>query len=499
MKLLFITPGQQAKQGKRSDVYIFNASHVYYWILLGVWIWSAVGCTFPGGDRPPPQIKLIIQNTLPIKRTDVPIIVTLEELREVAPDFSFDAYLVVSGAPPTEIHSQADDTNYDGQKDELVFLVDLEPQETKEASIRYAPGNQMAVTLEFTKRTRTGIFPEMKGLAALESELIAYLLNSNGAIQAYGKKAELLFSLESRFQSDLNYRSPISAELWQAFENNGVSLSRNTTIEIQKPDSSWLITDPHDKQKYVVTKGDTHLNIYRAKRLSINRLVHQIATQSHEDENVMTPLTPAYGLIGCGGFALWDKTDQKLIQPPDTNDYVRVLADGPVRSVVQRIIPNWQLQTGTIHLVSTIVIYAGHEWAEHRIKIQGLESRYCIATGIPNHGIKPVKNATEGWLWTWGEQGTITSPTKLGIGAIYPADQWDSFQNSVTTGSQTASFIVLINPGEEGKVIYRFFCVWGEGEIGIQTQEEFDQYVEIMAADIQTPPRIKFLPQPQAK
>jgi hypothetical protein len=58
---------------------------------------------------------------------------------------------------------------------------------------------------------------------------------------------------------------------------------------------------------------------------------------------------------------------------------------------------------------------------------------------------------------------------------------------------------VLINPGEEGKVIYRFFCVWGEGEIGIQTQEEFDQYVEIMAADIQTPPRIKFLPQPQAK
>ena len=128
---------------------LYSLKRIFYLYLgFGLLLLWIVGCNFPGDqNRDIPQIQLTIQNTLPVKRVNVPIVLSLAELRQIAADFSFDAYLVVSGQPPAEIEipSQADDTNYDGQKDELVFLVDLEPQETKGVTIRYAPDFQLPV------------------------------------------------------------------------------------------------------------------------------------------------------------------------------------------------------------------------------------------------------------------------------------------------------------------------------------------------------------------
>ncbi len=465
----------------------------YCCLLLGIWIWSLIGCDFSSKNRTPPQIKLTIQNTLPIKRLNVPIVLTLEELRSVGSDFSFDAYLVDSGQQRTEIHSQVDDMNYDGKKDELVFLVNLAPRETKEVTIRYAPNYQIPLTLEFPKRTRSGIFPEFNGFAALESELIAYVLNNNGSTQAYGKWEKLLFNIEPHFQSELDYRNSISAELRQSFENNGLGLSQNITVEVRTPDSNWLIIDQNNKQQYSVLKEENQLNVYKAKELSIDRFIGQTESRSGAEEDVMIPLTPSHGLIGCGGFALWDKINQELISPMDADDYVRVLADGPVRSVVQRIIPNWPLHTGTIQLTSTIMIYAGHQWGEHHIEAPGLTSRYCIATGVPNDGFNLDKNATEGWLWTWNQPAITSPPTKLDMGVIFPADRLEAFQELVSTGPNTNTYTVLMDPSDNANLVYRFSCVWRTDEINVQ--EEANQYVQFAAADFRTPPVIKFLPQ----
>ena len=60
----------------------------------------------------------------------------------------------------------------------------------------------------------------------------------------------------------------------------------------------------------------------------------------------MIPLASEMNLIGCGGFALWDENNRKLIAPTEAMDYVRVIADGPIRSVIQRIIPNWRVSGG---------------------------------------------------------------------------------------------------------------------------------------------------------
>ncbi len=411
---LFTNSEKERKLCKRPHLYhLKRAFHYLGFGLLLLWI---AGCNFPGGqNRDIPQIQLTIQNTLPVKRVNVPIVLSLAELRQVASDFSFDAYLVVSGQPPAqiEIPSQADDTNYDGQKDELVFLVDLESQETKGITIRYAPDNQMSVTLGFTRQTRAGIFPELEGFAALESEWIAYLLHSNGSIDAYGKK----------------------------------------------------------------TKG-----------LFLDQFVRQTTKPSDSDEEILTPLLTTAGARGGSGYGLWDMDAQTLIPFENQRDYVRILADGPVRSIVQRIIPDWALSSDLeISFTSTFSIYAGHQWGEHRINAQGLGDRYRVAIRLPNRGNTPVRNKKDGWVWNW-EAETPNTP-ESGFGVIYPVERFDTFLNSEV--GQT----ILMQLDHHDEVFYRIVSALGEEPAEIATPEAFEQYVQAMATEIRTLPVIQFTPQ----
>ena len=409
---LFTNSEKQWKLRKRDHLYnLKRASHYLGFGLLLLWI---VGCTFPGDqNRDIPQIQLTIQNTLPVKRVNVPIVLSLAELRQVASDFSFDAYLVVSGLPPaeTEIPSQADDTNYNGQKDELAFLIDLEPQETKSVTIRYAPDNQVSVTLGFTRRTRAGIFPELGGFAALESEWVAYLLQPNGSIDAYGKK----------------------------------------------------------------TKG-----------LFLDRFVRQMTTPSDSDEEILTPLFTTKETNNSSGFGLWDTDTQGLISAENQRDYVRVLADGPLRSVVQRITPNWVLPSNReISFTSTFSIYAGNQWGEHRIEAKGLGGGHRIAIRLPNRGGTPFRNQKDGWVWSWETEAN----REMGFGVVFPADGFDAFQGS------WAGNAILMELDEHDEVFYRFASTLGAEEVEIATQDAFEQYVQAMATEIRTPLVIRFTPQ----
>ena len=391
---------------------------------LLLWI---VGCNFPGGqNRDIPQIQLTIQNTLPVKRVNVPIVLSLAELKKVAPDFSFDAYLVISGHPPAEIEipSQADDTNYDGQRDELVFLVDLEPQETKGVTIRYAPDNQVSITLGFTRRTRAGVFPELEGFAALESEWVAYLLHSNGSIDIYGKKKKGLF---------------------------------------------------------------------------LDQFVRQLTAPSDSDEEVLTPLFTAKEMEDGSGFGLWDTAAQTLISSENQRDYVRVIADGPVRSIVQRIIPNWVLSSDReVSFTSTFSIYAGHRWGEHRVKVQGLGDGYRIAIRLPSRRITSVINEKEGWVWSWETE--TQANREIGFGLTYPVDGFDTFLDS-----EAGNTILLMKLDQYDEVFYRFAsALEGEEaeiatqeaeEVTIVTQEAFEQYIQATATEIRTPPVIRLTAQ----
>lgn len=461
-------------------------------------------CTMPGGNQKISKIRLSIQNTLPIQRKKVPIVLTGAQLRKVNPDFTFKAYSVVTGKAPREvmIPAQADDLDYDGERDQLCFLLDLEKEETKEISILYDPNVKATLTLDINKQTRAAIFPELDGVAAMESNLIAYLLKPNGAFIAYGKRRAELFSVDTMFQPELDYERPLSPELRHHFETNGITLSQQVQVEIEKPEQQWVVRDLENQEVYFVRKSynieigleqepttEGQLDIVQAIGLSLNTLLKP------ETPN-MIALNHSEGLIGCGGIALWHKQEGEMIPLPTEGDYVRILADGSIRSIVQRIVPEWNVQGEIYRLTSTIFIYGDHPWIEHHIHIDGeLPTDYAFITGIPypngTYG-EYGEDVKQGWVWSWGTDPSGTGT--LGVALIVLASR--DPQDAGLDASQTefSSLPVMLTPSAEGRLNYRTFAIWGGGIDGIETKSEFVEHVQITTTALKTPPHIKFLP-----
>lgn len=457
-------------------------------------------CTMPGGNQNISKIRLSIQNTLPIARKNVPIVLTGAELRNVNPDFSFKAYSVVTGKAPPEviIPAQADDLDYDGELDQLCFLLNLGEGETKEVSILYAPSIRATFTLDINKQTRAAIFPELNVVSAMESNLIAYLLKPNGAFTAYGKKRMKRFSLNTMFQGELDYEGPLSPELRSHFESNGITLSQEVQKEVTKPDQQWILRDLENQETYFIRKSyssgvsslgqqtatDGQLDVVESIGLSLNKLLDPETTD-------MFPLNSPEGLIGCGGIALWDKATEVMTPLPSDGGYTRILANGAIRSVVQRILPEWNINGETRRLTSTTFIYAENPWIEHHIHIDGnLPTNYAIATGIPNlQGANSV-DREQGWIWSWGTdpRGIDT----LGIALIVPIVQEVAFSDP--DASEKPIIPVVLTPDANGRLNYRTFAIWGGGIDGFETETEFTNHIQVTTTAWTTPPVVKFLP-----
>ncbi len=77
---------------------------------------------------------------------------------------------------------------------------------------------------------------------------------------------QLLFTLESEFQSHLN-NDKISEQLQKKFEENQVWLSPDTLIEIKEKGKEWLVNDKLNKQKYSIRKAGDKLDVHREENM----------------------------------------------------------------------------------------------------------------------------------------------------------------------------------------------------------------------------------------
>ena len=315
-----------------------------------------IGC-IPKGNQQAPQIKLTIRNTLPIDRKNVPVIISIDQFKQVAPDFSFRAFMVIEENTDPQnprqndepIHAQVDDTDYDGERDQLVFLIDLATTEAKTVFVRYVSEtaeNQMPLTFGFTKQTRAGIFPHLNALAAIESELNVYLLKANGAISVFAKKTEKL-ELNRLGQGEDNNKQPNTIELKRTEDLIGYG---GFVLRMRNNDKQY-VPHPKDSSPY---------------------------------------------------------------------QHIRVIMDGPVRSTIERIIPSCTVGDKEIELTETLSIYGKSRFVEHRIKIQGSLEGILIETGIPKSKDNQVDDK-KGLIQSWqdailGQSGE----GQIGVGLVYP-------------------------------------------------------------------------------
>jgi hypothetical protein len=415
-----------------SKLYKQNIYHFLLWSIFLTVAFLISSCAYPGGRGKVPEIRLTIENPLPIKRTDVPIILKLDDLKKVADNFSLNMFWVTTADKSQDIPSQADDINFDGKRDELVFLIDLEPQQIKEIIIMYTPQDatitpgyqNMTITLGYPNRVQAGVFPELKGIA-WESELIMYRLpfNERTAVDVFCKE----------------------------------------------------------------TKG-----------LSFARLISDIPA----GRQTSMPVQPIGNWSGCGGFALWD--GQTLI-PVDYQSarYPRIIANGPIRTVVQVVFENWKFRSDALKVTSTFSIFGGQQWSKHHLKIEGNSTSIQIATGLPQpENIRVIQNEKEGFIYTWGKQSNWSSSDELGLSIIYPTNYFDSYKENLSAKGiekQIPNRAVILNLNEERQLQYYFMAAWNRGESSVKSEQDFANLVKFTAAEINAPPIVKILPRTSTK
>ncbi len=444
-----------------------------------------IGCTFPGSKKDTNRIRFTIQNTLTEPQKNIPINLSLERLRTVKSDFSLKAFSVVTGKAPKEamIPAQADDLDYDGVRDQLTFLLDFIPQETKEISILYDPDVQATFTLEVKKQSRAGIFPELDASGAIESDLMAYILKADGSVVPYGKRRVDLFSVDGMFQNELDFNDQLTPEFRQHFESNNIQLTQTPQaldIEIITPEFSWIIHDFDNQEDYYIRKSDEQLNLYKSIGLSLNQLLT-------DDNTTFVPLTSQETIIGCGGYVIYNKVSRKIFSLNNQNDYVRILANGGMRSVIQRVLPEVKILGEKYKMTISTFIYSRNTWINQTIHFdKQLSSDIALAVGIPKFESEFGIDEELQLIWSWGTDPNGSHP--LGYALFYDEPKSDGIIEI-----DPSILSISLKPNERGHIYYRVLSIWDGGINTILTKTEFLKYLKNMRTIMENKPTINFI------
>jgi len=319
-------------------------------LLAALWIVPALCASSAQGASQIKNIKVAISNPGDHPRKAADIVISITEIRKVAPDFTPGAMVVTASDASTveqdasatqteELPSQVDDLDGDGKGDELAFQIDLAPHQTRIVTVSY--GNQDRIWRlrgDYQQRTAALFSRKIEGLG-WESERVAFRVyfDSRNAIDLYGKR-----------------RPSLQLGMYAS------------------PDYTYHDESPEGRDIYKI--GDA---------------------------------------IGIGSVAAM--VDGKTIKVAEVKERKwRIVASGPVRTILELEYDGWNAGGKIIDLRSRITQWAGERGFTHTIFAKSADDIEFV-TGLPaKPGIEPAtsgKDSPAAWMATWGEQVVAPGPT----------------------------------------------------------------------------------------
>jgi len=327
-----------------------NLNPMHKKLLAALWIVPVLCETSAQGAPQIKNIKVAISNPGDHARKAADIVLSIAEIRKVAPDFTPGAMIVAASDASTveqdasstqteELPAQADDLDGDGKADELAFQIDLAPRQTRIVTVSY--GNQESIWRlrgDYEQRTAALFSRKIEGLG-WESERVAFRVyfDSRNAIDLYGK--------------------------------------RRPTLQLgmyASPDYTYHDESPEGRDIYKV--GDA---------------------------------------IGIGSVAgLVDGKTIKVAEVKERK--WRIISSGPVRTIVELEYNGWNAGGKIMDLRSRITQWAGERGFTHMIFAKSADDFDFVTGLPAKVGIEPVTSGKESpvtWMATWGEQVVAPGPT----------------------------------------------------------------------------------------
>lgn len=332
-------------------------------------------------------IRIGLANTLNVKRSDVPVVISLK-------DIPFNVVDAVVKDGDREVSSQIDDLDRNLRNDELAFVIDMEAKGKKTLTVELYSDKQTErnyprrtygdmIVRDFKTKKKNKFPGYIHSLSAPEGVDVFHLLHHHGA----------------DFESELvAYR--VYFDERQTYDLYG---KYNKQLELQTsqfyPDDEQLAAGYGDD---VLWAGQT---------------------------------------VGLGALRGWDGQKPTMVSPVKSRGQ-RMVASGPVRTIVELTDEGWQLGGQTFNLRQNVIIYAGHRDCEVQVYQDTPAEGVQFATGVINLNEKMYsdhKGLVGDWGGNWpnGAKDSIAGKPKIVVGLAVnvpekyvisePANQKDQF------------------------------------------------------------------------
>lgn len=378
------------------------------------------------------EIEVIVENPWNAEKIDEPVVIDLSSL---GAGFTVKSATVFDGT--NEIPSQLDDMNGDTRADELAFVINLPASGKKTLNV-------MLSSLKSDKTYPARVYAEMLFRTSKKNKYAkGYAIYADGASDTYNVQHHHGAAFESELVAyRIYFNEKQTTDLYGKFHKG---------LELEE--SQFYPTGEQLKRGF----GDDVIKVNSS--------------------------------CGAGTLRGWDGTQSTLIKPVAVRGQ-RILASGPVRTIVDAEVKGWQYQNKELNMINRYTLYAGHRDAQVDVLFDAPLDKEVFCTGVQNiTGHADMFSDHNGLVASWGTDWPVNDTVKykketVGLATYIPK------KYVVKETSDKENFLYTISaPGKSSFRYYTSFTSCKE-TFGYPDKEKWFAYVQEWKKALEQPVKI---------
>lgn len=378
------------------------------------------------------KIEVIVENPWNAEKVDEPVVIDLSSL---GAGFTVKSATVFDGT--NEIPSQLDDMNGDTRADELAFVINLPASGKKTLNVTLS-------SLKSDKTYPARVYAEMLLRTSKKNKYAkGYAIYADGASDTYNVQHHHGAAFESELVAyRIYFNEKQTTDLYGKFHKG---------LELEE--SQFYPTGEQLKRGF----GDDVIKVNSS--------------------------------CGAGTLRGWDGTQSTLIKPVAVRGQ-RILASGPVRTIVDAEVKGWQYQNKELNMINRYTLYAGHRDAQVDVLFDAPLDKEVFCTGVQNiTGHADMFSDHNGLVASWGTDLPVNDTVKykketVGLATYIPK------KYVVKETSDKENFLYTISaPGKSSFRYYTSFTSCKE-TFGYPDKEKWFAYVQEWKKALEQPVKI---------
>ncbi|WP_278676484.1 DUF4861 domain-containing protein [Phocaeicola coprocola] len=378
------------------------------------------------------KIEVIVENPWNAEKVDEPVVIDLSSL---GAGFTVKSATVFDGT--NEIPSQLDDMNGDTRADELAFVINLPASGKKTLNV-------ILSSLKSDKTYPARVYAEMLFRTSKKNKYAkGYAIYADGASDTYNVQHHHGAAFESELVAyRIYFNEKQTTDLYGKFHKG---------LELEE--SQFYPTGEQLKRGF----GDDVIKVNSS--------------------------------CGAGTLRGWDGTQSTLIKPVAVRGQ-RILASGPVRTIVDAEVKGWQYQNKELNMINRYTLYAGHRDAQVDVLFDAPLDKEVFCTGVQNiTGHADMFSDHNGLVASWGTDWPVNDTVKykketVGLATYIPK------KYVVKETSDKENFLYTISaPGKSSFRYYTSFTSCKE-TFGYSDKEKWFAYVQEWKKALEQPVKI---------